>query len=84
MANRYQKEFESFRKRLGKFSIWFDALVPDKRWHLFFEWKKFKWIQTQNDKSISLRKFLYEKKKTSKYWVSNQKIREHKINKIFN
>ncbi len=84
MANRYQKEFESFRKRLGKFSIWFDALLPDKRWYLFFEWKKFKWIQSQNSKSISLRKFLYEKKKTSKYWVSSQKIREHKINKLFN
>lgn len=37
---RQNKEFKSFRKKMGANIIWFDSLSEKKKWDLFFGWKK--------------------------------------------
>lgn len=85
MENQYQKEFESFKRRIGKFSFWFDSLDSKKQWDLLFLWKKHKWNNLNaEDNSPSLKKFLHRKMKSPKFWVSTQKIREKKLNNLIN
>jgi hypothetical protein len=83
MVNQYQKEFQSFKKRMGKFSFWFNSLDDKRQWDLIFLWKKHKWNNSfEIDNTSSLKKFLHRKMKSPKYWVSTQKIREQKLNNL--
>lgn len=79
---KFQNEFESFKKRLGKHTAWFLALHPNIQWDLLFLWKKYKWKSRVSGKDYSLRHFLYEKRQKGKFFVSKQKLRESTINQL--
>ena len=40
---KHEKEFKSFKKRLGKHQFWFESLNPRKQKDIFFSWKKYKY-----------------------------------------
>jgi hypothetical protein len=81
---KFQNEFESFRKRIGKNSSWFNALDTKKQWDLLFLWKKKKYTAKSTNTKVSLNKFLYEKRKSRQFFVSTQKLRESTLNNLFN
>ena len=81
---KFQNEFESFRKRMGKHSSWFNALDTRKQWDLLFLWKKQKHLAKTTKEQVSLRKFLYGKRKSRQFFVSTQKLRESTLNNLFN
>ena len=81
---KFQNEFESFKKRMGKHSSWFNALDTKKQWDLLFLWKKQKHFAKGTKDQVSLRKFLYEKRKSRQFFVSTQKLRESTLNNLFN
>lgn len=45
----HNKELSSFRNRMGKHIVWFDALASDKQYDLLFLWKK----EKMNKKNIT-------------------------------
>ena len=81
---KFQNEFESFKKRMGKHSCWFNALDTKKQWDLLFLWKKQKHLAKIAKDQVSLRKFLYVKRKSKQFFVSRQKLRESALNNLFN
>jgi hypothetical protein len=81
---KFQNEFEAFSKRMGKHSAWFSALDSKKQWNLLFLWKKHKWMKNKGGQSISLKKFLQDVKKTRKFYVPIQRLRESTLNKLLN
>ena len=38
----HEKEFKSFRNKMGSNIVWFDSLSKTKQWDLLFAWKKLK------------------------------------------
>lgn len=38
----HRKEIKSFRNKMGKNIVWFDALASNKQYDLLFLWKKYK------------------------------------------
>ena len=81
---KFQNEFETFKKRMGKHSSWFNALDNGKQWDLLFLWKKQKYLAKTTKDQVSLRKFLYAKRKSRQFFVSKQKLRESTLNNLFN
>jgi hypothetical protein len=81
---KFQNEFESFKKRMGKHSSWFNALDTKKQWDFLFLWKKQKHIAKSTNTQVSLKKFLYTKRKSRQFFVSTQKLRESALNNLFN
>ena len=80
--SKFQNEFESFKKRLGKHLFWFLSLDTKKQWDLMFMWKSHKWKCLKKNESPSLRNFLYDRKSKSRFFVSKQKLRETTINQL--
>lgn len=78
---KFNNEFDSFKKKVGKHAVWFESLNSKKQWDLMFEWKKFKFKNKSTP--ISLSKFLFACKKTRRFSVSPQKLRDTTINKLF-
>jgi hypothetical protein len=83
-SKKLKNEFEAFSKRMGKHSAWFSALDSKKQWDLLFLWKKHKWLKKKGAQSISLKKFLQDVKKTRKFYVPIQRLRESTLNKLLN
>jgi hypothetical protein len=81
-AKKFQNEFESFKSRLGKHSVWFNALDDKRKWDLLFLWKKHKFKCKQIGVSTSIKIFLWEKRSRGRFFVSKQKIRESAINTL--
>lgn len=81
---KFKNEFESFKRRLGKHSYWFDALENKKQWDLLFAWKRQKHLAKTTKTQVSLKKFLYEKRKSRQFFISKQKLRESALNNLFN
>lgn len=79
---KYQNEFESFKKRLGKNTSWFLALDEKRQWDLLFLWKTHKWKCKKTGEQPSLRNFIYEKKQKGKFFVSRQRLRESTLNQL--
>jgi hypothetical protein len=79
---KFQNEFESFKDKLGKHSVWFYALDNKRQWDLLFLWKQHKFLCKKGGVEPSLRKFLWEKRKRGRFFVSKQKIRESALNQI--
>jgi hypothetical protein len=79
---KFQNEFESFKKRLGKNLLWFISLDSKKQWDLMFMWKTYKWKCIKRNETPSLRNFIYQKKSKGKFFVSKQKLRETTINQL--
>ena len=79
---KFQNEFDSFKKRLGKHLFWFLALEEKRQWDLLFLWKNHKWKCEENGESASLRSFIYQKKNKGKFFVSKQKLREITLNQL--
>jgi hypothetical protein len=83
---KFQNEFKSFKKKLGKYSIWFNSLESHLQWDLLFMWKSFKYHHSQkniSDSDPSLRNFLFQtRQKHKKFYVSKQKLREIALNEL--
>ncbi len=79
---KFQNEFESFKNKIGKHSVWFMALDEKRQWDLLFLWKQHKFKCKKLNTTTSLRIFLYEKKKKGKFFVSKQKLRESTLNHL--
>lgn len=79
---KFQNEFESFKKKLGKNIYWFLSLDNKLQWDLLFLWKNYKWKCEERGDSISLRNFIYLKKNKGKFFVSKQKLRETTLNQL--
>jgi len=78
------KQFESFKRRINssKHAFWFELLHDSKKFNLFLDWRKKK--RDLNKENISLRKFIFEIRKTKKYRVPPSLLRDNAINKILN
>jgi hypothetical protein len=82
---KYKNEFESFKRKLGKHKYWFESLELKKQWDLLFIWKKQKYFyQNTKNNQVSLRKFLYEKRNSIRFFVSKERLRESALNNLFN
>ncbi len=80
---KYQNEFESFKKKMGKHSAWFMALDEKRQWDLLFLWKQHKFkCKKINNVEPSLRGFICERKQKGKFFVSRQKLRESTLNQL--
>ena len=79
---KFQNEFESFKERLGKHSVWFHALDDKRQWDLLFLWKEHKYRLKKSGVEPSLRKFLWENRKRGKFFVNKQRLRESALNQI--
>ncbi len=82
---RILKEFKSFQNKIGKNTIWFNALSNKKQWDLFFKWKRHKWISKKVypvKQPVSLRNFIYICQKNIYFKVPKSIMRDKQINKI--
>lgn len=61
----HEKEFRSFRNKMGSNIVWFDSLQKTKQWDLLFAWKKIK----------------SENKLTKPQWtIVYKRLKNHRIN----
>lgn len=85
-GNKTQKQFESFSRRLNdsKHSFWFEVLYEPKKFQLFLDWRKrIRSLRVENpNSSLSLKRFIFDMRKTRKYHVPVTLIRDSAINKI--
>lgn len=83
---RTKDEFESFKKRIlsSKSSYWFESLSNIKKFMLFREYKKSKYNFKKSKKSFSLRKFIFNKRKSKMFSVPLARLRDSVLNKILN
>jgi hypothetical protein len=81
-GNKTHKQFEAFKRRLNasKHAFWFELIHETKKFQLFLEWRKK--LRTFKDQSLSLKKFIFDMRKTRKYHVPVALIRDSAINKI--
>lgn len=83
-GNKTYKQFEAFKRRLNasKHAFWFELLHDSKKWQLFVLWSKKK--REFKEKSLSLKKFIFDQRKTRKFRVPSALIRDNALNKILN
>jgi hypothetical protein len=79
------KQFNQFKKRVSssKNGIWFDLLPDQKKFQLFLSWRTqlhLKGCKT----TLSLRKFIFSKRKLRFYRVPPQLLRDYSLTKILN
>lgn len=82
----YQKApmFQTFCKRLekSKHSIWFNLLTPYKKRLLFNSWDYVQFMLTEQNQTPSLRKFIYQARRSKKFQVPVKLMRESTLKKI--
>ena len=78
------KQFEAFKRRLNasKHAFWFEVLHDSKKWELFLTWRRK--LREFKDKPLSLKKFVFDQRKTRKFHVPAALIRENQLNKLLN
>lgn len=83
-GDKTRKQFEAFSRRLiaSKHAFWFEVLHDSKKFQLFLEWRKK--LRTFKGQSLSLKKFIFDMRKTKKYHVPAALIRDNALNKILN
>lgn len=83
-GDKTRKQFESFSRRLNasKHAFWFEVLHESKKFQLFLEWRKK--LRTFKGQSLSLKKFIFDMRKTRRYHVPVALIRDNALNKILN
>jgi hypothetical protein len=83
-GNKTQKQYEAFKRRLNasKHAFWFEVLHDSKKFQLFLQWRKK--LRTFKGQSLSLKKFVFDMRKTRKYHVPTALIRDNALNKILN
>jgi hypothetical protein len=81
-SNKTHKQFEAFKRRLNasKHAFWFELIHETKKFQLFLDWRKK--LRAFNDQSLSLKKFIFDMRKTRKYHVPAALIRDNALNKI--
>jgi hypothetical protein len=83
-GNKTQKQFEAFSRRLNasKHAFWFEVLYKPLKFHLFLEWRRK--LRNNPNESLSLKKFIFDMRKTRRYHVPAALIRDNALNKILN
>jgi hypothetical protein len=83
-GNKTQKQYEAFKRRLNasKHAFWFEVLYGPKKFHLFLEWRRK--LRNNPNESLSLKKFIFDMRKTRRYHVPAALIRDNALNKILN
>jgi len=83
-GDKTRKQFEAFKRRLNasKHAFWFEVLHDTKKFQLFIEWRKK--LRAFKGQSLSLKKFIFDMRKTRKYHVPAALIRDNALNKILN
>ena len=83
-GNKTQKQFEAFSRRLNasKHAFWFEVLHDSKKFQLFLDWRKK--LRDNPDATLSLKKFIFDMRKTRRYHVPAALIRDNALNKILN
>ena len=83
-GDKTQNQYEAFKRRLNasKHAFWFEVLHDSKKFQLFIQWRKK--LRTFKGQSLSLKKFVFDMRKTRKYHVPAALIRDNALNKILN
>ena len=83
-GDKNQKQFEAFSRRLNasKHAFWFEVLHDAKKLQLFLDWRRK--VRDFKGQSLSLKKFIFDMRKTKKYHVPSAIIRDNALNKILN
>ena len=83
-GDKTQKQFEAFSRRLNasKHAFWFEVLHDSKKFQLFLDWRKK--LRANPDATLSLKKFIFDMRKSRRYHVPAALIRDNALNKILN